>query len=149
MWIFLLLPLLVESQGEVPAGAVELTVYRSRAELPEPWRKLLPDGFDWTREMVATSARPPQAVVLSDEIGNTARRRGSLYIWRKHVPAPSDCPICRGAPTLDSESPIRRPMPAPVLPLFRLARFDGRVFEAPGLAVTATQGPYCPPCTAP
>lgn len=151
MFLFLLLPLLAESRGEVPPGAVELTVYRSAAELPEQWRKQVPQNFDWSREMLATPGRPPQAVVMSPPPQRTQRLRGDLYLWKRtEPPEPMECPPCRGARMREDELIAeRRAVKAPTIPLYRLARTTSRVFQAPDPEVLTVTGPGCPPCTAP
>jgi len=140
-----------------PDGGVEVSVYRSRAELPEAWRPLVAARFDFSREMLVTSATPGQPVELAD--GATLRQEqhaGALFYWPNPSPSPPlrerECPPCRGIQAPDDELLVERsagPLKPPSLPLYRMKRRGGRVFEVREPARALAQPAHdCPPCTA-
>jgi hypothetical protein len=146
--VLLLALCLLADGGVPPPGGVELTTYRSERELPREWVKLLPKGFDFRTELLATSARPGAPVALV-QVARVERFGAEAYVWatpRRAERRP--CPPCRGIQTIELPpaidlGPVVRPSP-----LYRLTRVPGRVLEVAALE-PAIAVPECPVCTAP
>ena len=153
MWIFLLLKLMADANTPVPENAVALTVYRSRAELPAAWQRVVPESFDFGKRMLASAASARQEVELTESPTRVEQRRGDLYLWPNPSPPPQarQCPPCRGV--ADRREVLERevaPPPArrPKLPMLTLPRSAGRVLQVHDLAASSTID-HCVPCTAP
>ena len=151
MMFFLLLRLTADAP---PPPGIELTVYRSRDEVPPGWRMLLPASFDFAKEMLATRAQPTQRVALISAAGLRQEHQGSdllLWVQPEREPESEECPPCRGVYELRSEDLRQKAPRVLAIPLFRVARSGGRVFEMHELEPQRPIGPRirCPICTAP
>jgi len=124
------------------AAPGELKVYRSAQELPPALAQVLPAGFDFRSQMMATrtEVRGPVVLVVPQQVV----RRGDDLVIRERARSPArPCPPCLGI-----EQPPTFELPnAPVLPapVFLLPRVKGAVFEEPA---EAAPSPICPVCRA-
>ena len=154
MWIFLLLKLMAEANAPVPQNAVELTVYRSRAELPLAWQRVVPEGFDFGKQMLASAASARQEVELTESPERVEQRRGDIYLWPNPAPVPRvrQCPPCRGVADrreVFEREVVAQPLRRPKLPLLTLARSSGKVLLVHEPAAAISTIDHCVPCMAP